>query len=354
MAQFPTPEAVDSARSPASSVPTAQESELDVVVVIVSYKSARLTINSISSLQEERRTPGLRTRVIVVDNASGDSEPIAQAIAEHDWSPWVSLISAPRNGGFAYGNNLGFQQAYATGHPAYFYLLNPDTEVRAGVVGSLVRFLEAHREVGIAGSGIDNADGTEWPIAFRFPSLMSELSGGLEFGLASRLLQRWEVPQRMSRRAQPVDWVSGASMMIRSSLLAAIGGLDEHYFLYFEETDFCFRARQAGFPTWYVPEGRVMHLEGQSTQVNDRSSRRRRLPAYWFESRRRYFARSLGIRLAIAADIIAVLAHCLGTLKRIALGRARTAVPCFVRDLVRHSVVWPANRQLPPVRSFRP
>jgi N-acetylglucosaminyl-diphospho-decaprenol L-rhamnosyltransferase len=143
-------------------------------------------------------------------------------------------------------------------------------------------------------------------------------------------------------------------MMIRPALFAAIGGLDENYFLYFEETDFCFRARRAGFSTWYVPESRVMHLEGQSTQVNQRNVQPRRRPAYWFESRRRYFAMSLGIGRAMVIDIVALLAHSLGLLKRLAVGKMRTGTPYYIRDLIRHSVLWRNNRSFPPVCGFRP
>jgi N-acetylglucosaminyl-diphospho-decaprenol L-rhamnosyltransferase len=329
-------------------------SDLDVVVIIVTYKSAQLTINSITSIQAERSTPGLRIRVIVVDNASGDLDAIAQASEVNGWSSWVTLLPAPRNGGFGYGNNLAIRHAYQESAPNYFFFLNPDTEVRAGAIGSLVRFLEDHPDVGVAGSGIENPDGTDWSTAFRFPTLLSELSAGLETAIATRFLRRWEVPQRMSKQSQPIDWVSGASMMIRPALLAAIGGLDENYFLYFEETDFCFRARRAGYSTWYVPESRVMHIEGQSTKVNERNVRPRRFPAYWFESRRRYFAVNLGVGRAIVIDIVALFARSLGFLKRLAVGKMHTATPHFIRDLIRHSVLWPNNRNFPPVRSFRP
>jgi len=189
-------------------------------------------------------------------------------------------------------------------------------------------------------------------MAFRFPTLLSELASGLEFGLVSRVLRRWVVARRMTQTTQPVDWICGASMMIRPALFAAIGGLDENYFLYFEETDFRRRAKRAGFSTWYVPESRVMHITGQSTKVTDPRIGPKRLPAYWFESRRRYFGVTFGIRHAMVIDIVATLAYSLGWLKRIAL--RRTTVPHFVRDLAQHSVLWPKNRDFPAVRCFRP
>src|ERR1700730_8257699 len=328
--------------------------ELDVAVVIVSYKSAQLAVNCILSIQPERQTPGLRIRVIVVDNASGDLETIARAVEAHDMSSWVTLIAAPTNGGFAYGNNLGIARAYRDGPPSYLYLLNPNTEVRPGAIGSLAFFLEEHPDVAIGGSGIENPDGSDWPIAFRFPTILSEVSWGLELGLVAPLLRRWEVAKQMSKIPQPVDWICGAAMMIRPAVLAAIGGLDENYFLYFEETDLCFRARQAGFSTWYVPESRIMHIVGQSTKVNERTGRPKRLPAYWFESRRRYFAVNFGIGRAMAIDIAALWAHSIGWLKRIVLRRNHTIVPHLIRDLFRHSVLWKSNRRFPPFRGFQP
>jgi GT2 family glycosyltransferase len=319
---------------------------LDIVVVIVTYKSAQLTIEAVRSLLTERATPGLSVRVVVVDNASGDLPEIARVVEDCDWSSWVALVQAPRNGGFAYGNNLGIEHAYASRTPSYVYLLNPDAQVRPGAIGSLVRFLEAHPEVGIAGGSFENLDGSDWPIAFRFPNLIGELAQGLEFGVATYLLERWVTVRHMTKANQPVDWISGAAVMIRPEVLAAIGGLDENYFLCFEETDFCRRARSAGFPTWYVPESRVMHIGGFSTNPT-----RGRLPPHWFEARRRYYVVSFGILHSMAIDVVSVIAHCLGSLKRIIQRRHHATVPYFIRDLVRHSVLWKRNRNIPPVRS---
>jgi len=326
--------------------------ELDIAVVIVTYKCAALTLESLKSVNAERAAAEVRIRAIVVDNASGDTKALADAIESNDWSSWVTLVTAPRNGGFAYGNNVGIERAYQSAAPAYVYLLNPDAQVRSGAIGALARFLEAHPQVGIAGSSFETLDGNDWPFAFRFPGLMSELLQGMEIGALIRLFNRWVVARPMSRVTQPTDWICGASMMIRPSVLAGIGGMDENYFLYFEETDFCYRAKQAGFATWYVPDSRVMHIIGQTTTVTDISAGPRRLPGYWFESRRRYFAVTYGIGKAVAIDVAALIANSVGLIKRLALRRQR--VPHFVRDVIRHSVLWPRNRIFPAVRCFRP
>jgi GT2 family glycosyltransferase len=127
--------------------------------------------------------------------------------------------------------------------------------------------------------------------------------------------------------------------------------LDERYFLYFEETDFCFRAKKAGFATWYVPESRVMHISGQSTKVDERKALPKRLPEYWFESRRRFFVVSYGIRQAILIDCVAIIAHALGLVKRSLQMRLDGAIPHFLADLVRHSVLRSHNRRLEPAQT---
>ena len=327
---------------------------IDVAISIVSYRSAALTIACLHSIDAERSTPGVTIRVIVVDNASGDAPAIAESIEANSWSSWITLVTAPRNGGFGYGNNLAFRHAHRDGRPDYFHLLNPDTVVRRGAIGALVQFLELHPEAGIAGGSFENSDGSEWPIAFRFPSLLSEIEGGLKFGLATRVLRRWVVPVEMGTEPQAIDWVPGASMMIRPTVLDAIGGFDENYFLYFEETDFCFRARKAGFSTWYVPASRVMHIAGQSTKVTERNAPPRRLPPYWFESRRRYFVTTYGTAYATAVDAAALLANAAGALKRVFQRRTDRKIPRFIMDLAHHSTLWPRNRRLASAKPHTP
>lgn len=318
---------------------------VDVAVIIVTYRSASLTIACLRSLQTERSDPALRISAVVVDNASGDLAEITAAVEGQRWSSWVTLLEAPQNGGFAYGNNLGIERAYRIGTPSYLFLLNPDTEVRAGAIAALVQFLEAHPEAGIAGPSFETGAGSDWKIAFRFPTLLGELEQGLQLGVATRLLGRWAVVRYMGEHREAVDWISGSSMMIRPEVFAAVGGLDENFFLFFEETDLCRRARSAGYTTWYVPESRVMHIGGATTKTQTR------LPPCWFESRRRYFAVTHGLARAMLIDLVAVSAHLLGAAKRLVQGRQHGGRPRFIRDLLHHSVLWRRNRDIPPARS---
>lgn len=328
--------------------------DLDVAVIIVTYKSAQLTIDCLQSVERELLAPGLRIRCVIVDNASGDSPAIAQAISARGWGRWARLVTADRNGGFAYGNNLGVRAVYESGPPDYLHLLNPDTVLRPGAIEALVRFLQANPGVGVAGGIFENADASEWAIAFRFPSAMGEVVQGLQWGLATRLFARWSVPMQMGSQPQPVDWVSGASMMVRRTVLDAIGGLDEGFFLYYEETEFCFRVKAAGHAVWYVPQSRVMHIAGQSTKVTERGAATRRLPGYWFESRTRYYALTHGLAYAVAADAAALVCGWVGGLKRKLQSRSPAEVPHFLRDLAAHSLFWRRNRRVQSLRAVVP
>jgi len=326
---------------------------ISVVVAIVNYRSAQLTLRALSSLRGEAAQPSLALRAIVVENDSGDADVLSRELPRR-FGDFASLVLSPSNGGFGAGNNLAIRHAFAQGRaPDYVLCLNPDTEVRPGGVLELVRFMEQHPQAGLAGSRFEHVDGSEWPIAFRFPSVFSEVEGGCVLGVVSRLLSGHAVARQMGPEPAQVDWLPGAAMLIRRSVLERIGGFDESYFLYFEETDLCKRARAAGFETWHVPQSRVMHIRGQSTGVTVLNERPKRLPAYWFESRRRYYRKNHGLNYAMWADLAALSAGCVGHAKRVLKGQPHT--PYWLRDLLAQSVVWPRNRsRLEPERCHAP
>jgi GT2 family glycosyltransferase len=310
-----------------------------LLIVIVNYKTAQLTLSCLRSLDTEARSlPGVR--VVVVENASGEEEVLARGIGEQGYSPWVDLVVAPRNGGFCYGNNLAIRPALKSEQPPqYVLLLNSDTEIFPGAVRSLLEFADAHPRAGIFGSSFTNPDGSPWPYAFRFITAWSELERGVQLGLLSRLLKNHAVPRTMGQEPAPVDWVAGASMLIRRQVFEAIGLMDEGYFLYFEEVDFCLRARRAGWPCWYVPQSRVMHIAGQSTGVSVRDRRPGRLPAYYFESRHRYFLKNFGPVHTLAADLAFGLGYASYRLRRWLQRKPDQDPQHLLADFWRHSTL---------------
>ena len=284
---------------------------MNLLIVIVNYRSAGLAIDCLRSLGPEvARAPG--SRAVVVENASGDDSAarLAAAIGENGWAPWAELAVAPRNGGFAAGNNVAIVPALASPRPPDFvWLLNPDTVVRPGALGELLGFLERRPDVGLAGSRLEHPDGTPQRSAFRFPTVLSELDAGLRLGPVSRLLGRHVLAPPVSDRECRVDWVAGASLLIRREVFEAVGVLDDGYFMYFEEVDFCLKANRAGWPCWYVPASRVVHLVGQSSGVTRAGDERKRRPRYWFEARRRYFLANHGRPKKLAADVTFALGY---------------------------------------------
>lgn len=316
----------------------------DVLVVIVNYRSAALTLRALASLETERAHPELRLRAVVVENDSGDAEALGRGIRER-FSDFAELVISPVNGGFGAGNNLGISTAIERGYAFdYVQLLNPDTEARPGAVLALARFLAAHPRAGLASGSFEHQDGTPWTIAFRFPSVAGEFEAGAKLGIVSRLLEGRAVPRSMGDSPAPIDWCAGASLMLRRQVLEQIGGFDEAFFLYYEEVDLCRRIRAAGWECWYVPESRVMHVRGQSTGVTALDQKPRRLPGYWFESRRRYFLKHHGRGYTALADLAALAGNTLGALKERLRGQPRT--PFFLRDLLAHSAIGPRG-QLP-------
>lgn len=323
----------------------------DVLVVIVNYRSASLALRCLASLADEARDAQIGISSVVVENASGDEAELARGIGER-FSHFARLVVSPENGGFGAGNNLGVRVAHEAGlRFDYVHFLNPDTEVRPGAVRALVQFLEANQRAGLASGSFEHATGALWPIAFRFPSALGELESACGLGLVSRLLRDHVVARTMGAAPEPIDWCSGASMMVRREVLERVGGFDEAFFLYFEEIDLCRRLRAAGWESWYVPESRVMHVRGQSTGVTRLDQRPKRLPRYWYESRRRYFVKHHGQAYSALADLAFVLGRGVGTLRDTVKRVPRT--PRLVRDLVETSTLRGRNRQaLPPARCY--
>lgn len=313
-----------------------------LIVVIVNYRTPDLTIDCLRSLVSEVRSlPG--TRVIVSDNDSGDGsvEKIGTAIETEGWGDWVSLMPLERNGGFAFGNNAVIRPILqSTNPPPYFLLLNPDTIVRPGALQALIDFMDEHPNVGIAGSRLEEPDGTPQCSAFRFHTVFSELDSGLNLGIVSKLLSRWVVWPPIPEEVSQTDWVAGASMIIRREVFEAVGLMDEEYFMYYEEMDFCLQAKKAGWSCWYVPQSRVVHLVGQSSGVTDTKRPPKRRPQYWFDSRRRYFLKNYGWLYTALADAIWASSFALWRLRRAIQGKPDTDPPQVLSDFLRNSVFF--------------
>ncbi len=276
----------------------------------------------------------------MVENASGDSKVLKEAITANDWARWCTFLDLPENKGFAAGNNaaLEFMNSSRKNYE-YYLLLNPDTIARENALESLLRFMETSPKCGIAGSRLEDPDGTVQRSAFRFPSIASEFEEAARIGMLSKVLQRWIVAPESPQQDAKVDWVAGASMLIRREVIEQIGLLDDRFFMYYEEVDFCKRASTQGWECWYVPASRVVHLVGQSSGVTNKNAAQRRRPRYWFESRRRYFERHLGSAGAVLADLAWLAGYLLNAMKCLILSRPLNMPEYIARDLIDNSII---------------
>ncbi len=307
-----------------------------IYTVIVNYRTAELTLDCLSALAPEvQNLPGYHVTVVDGGSADGSVERLTKAVRSEGWGGWCEVLPLEENRGFAAGNNAAIRSSLAGAQPpAYIWLLNPDTVVRPGAVRELVNFLERNLSIGIVGSRLEDANGTPQRSAFRFPTVAGEFEGGARFGPISRLFPSKVVAPPVQDNSHPTDWVCGASMMIRREVFESIGLLDEGYFLYYEETDFCLRARRAGWLCWYVPASHVIHLVSKSTGINDPNQR---IPMYWLSSRYRYFRANHGLVYTWLANLAGLVGHVAWWLRVKMTGKPAQVPSHFLRDFFRYN-----------------
>jgi N-acetylglucosaminyl-diphospho-decaprenol L-rhamnosyltransferase len=232
----------------------------DLSIVILSWNVADLLAGCLRSLPEAAGEWWARSEVTVVDNASSDG---SAEIVRRDF-PGVRLAALPANLGFSRGNNLGIREARGK----YIFLLNPDTVAHPGSIATLVDYMEAHPEVGVAGPRLLNPDGTLQPSRRRFPTPATALAESTPLQRwfeSSRLLRDFYMLDRPDGEAQQVGWLSGAALMCRREALGQAGAFDPGYFMFSEEVDLCRRVNDAGWSVVYVPQAEITHYGGQST-----------------------------------------------------------------------------------------
>jgi GT2 family glycosyltransferase len=316
-----------------------------VAVVIVNYRTADLVRKCLASLAPEiAAMPGSCARVVDNDSGDGSAEALSRFIADQGYGGWASLVASPSNGGFSTGNNVALRPLLASGEHDAYLLLNPDAFVLPGALAALVARMERDPSIGIVGSRLEDLDGTVQRSAFRFPWAGSELERSISLGPVTRLLHGWAISIPPSDTAHPCDWVAGASMLVRRGAIEKAGLMDEGYFLYFEEVDFCLQVSRAGFSCWHEPLSRVVHLEGQSTGVTSSHNAQRRLPRYWFDSRRRFFLKNYGPARTAAADASFILGRLLGSpgrlARRLLTGKLDEVPAALLADFTRNSVFF--------------
>jgi N-acetylglucosaminyl-diphospho-decaprenol L-rhamnosyltransferase len=228
-------------------------SSIPLSVVIVTHNGRELALRTLESAFEA--AAGLNVEWVIVDSGSTDGTPDA---IEDRW-PDLSVLRLA-NVGFAAANNVGFKAA----HGRYLLALNPDTEIRSGTFAELLDIMDAEPQIGAASVIQEKEDGTLQPSIRRDPSVGRALSEALWLRALPGLSfwQEQQMQPEAYERDHAVDWVVGAFLLLRRDVIDAVGGFDERFFMYSEETDLCRRIRDAGWQVRHLPSMRILHYGG--------------------------------------------------------------------------------------------
>lgn len=309
-----------------------------LAIVMVNYQTVSHVLHAMEALRQQRST-AMPFEVIIVDGASGDgsAEQLHTYFSSASWREWVTVLPLQLNGGFGWANNQAILQLLQRDEPPdYIHLLNPDAIVEPGAVVTLLEAIRANPAIGAVGSQLLGATGQLSGSVFRFPSIGREFVRGCGFarlgtllGIAPMLIDRLDIG--------PAEWLTGASVMIRSAALRETGLFDDGFFLYFEEVELMYRMRKAGWHMQFVPESRVTHIGGASTGVASGGEiTNRPYPVYHFASRRRYFTVTGGVVGLLAANLSWLTGLAINALARPLVGRRGERVPSELSMTLRH------------------
>jgi len=317
----------------------ARTTDTEVAVIVVNYGTAALTIAAVESVLA-RDHGGRGVEIHVVDNASpgDDAEVLARAHEDRGWVGRVTLWPETENHGFGRGNNLILHHLSERDKPpVYAFLLNPDAALENEAIDILAAALEANLDAAAAGAGISFPDGSPAVACFRFPTLIRELVTTINFGPLEKLLPsgRTSLPPDWTG---PIDWVAGASVLMRLDHLSEVGFFDPDFFLYYEEVELMWRLRRAGYRALYVPQARVTHIAGAATQVASHDKRAKPSPAFVYESWRMYYVKSHGRLYALTLAFLKFPAAWISKILSRMRGDPSILPARFSRDHWRHVV----------------
>ncbi len=313
---------------------------MKLAVIILNFRTPDMTVDAITASVAALVHVPFEWSITVVDNDSGDgSEDKLRAAClqkqQENTQGWdrIEVLQSGNNGGFGAGNNVGIRHVMMRDDELeYIYILNSDAFPEEKALVELVTFLDSNADYGIAGSYIFGTDGEPHITAFRFPTIQGELEGAIRLGLVTRLFKNHVVPIGIPETSIDVDWLAGASMLMRVDMIHQIGLFDETFFLYFEETDLCLRAHRKGWRTRYILDSRVAHVGSASTGMK----KWERIPGYWLDSRRHYFTKNHGRMYFAIATMAKLVGRFVWKLRCSISSKVDQEPKGFGRDIISH------------------
>lgn len=263
---------------------------VDTAIVIVNYQTAGMLIDCISKMLDTIDFKSVA--ICIVDNFSNDGsyETIKDWVEDKQLSENVLLVRAATNGGFSAGNNIGIKAISAK----YYLLLNSDAYIKQSSIDRLKKTFTLDPKIGLASPRLTWEDGTPQESTFNFFHPITEFVHQANTGVISSRLQKYVVAEAVNATARVVPWTSFACVMISSECIAKVGYLDEGFFMYFEDVEYCDRMRRTGFKVFHNPTASAVHLRGGSSSVKKNIARKKRLPKYYYQSRSRFYFKKYG------------------------------------------------------------
>ena len=238
---------------------------LDLSICIVNWNAESFLVDCLNSILKAQ--PTLDYELVVVDNASTD-----QSVRRvKDLFPQVHLIVSEKNGGFAAANNLALKEAAGR----HLLLLNPDTLVMPRSLEAMVEFMDSNQEAGACGCRLFHPETGRVEASARprvtLPALLWHLSYLDLLFPASRVFNKYRLTYLSASKPQPVDWITGACLMVRNKIFRDVGSLDENMFMYWEDAEWCYRMKRAGWDIYYLPLVKIAHYRGQSSRMRTKT-----------------------------------------------------------------------------------
>ena len=284
-------------------------------IVVINFRTPGLVRNCLAALGDQLEEND--ARVAVVDNFSNDgsAEEIAAWLTTGElWKGRCFLIRSPSNAGFSGGNNIGID-AFDADH---ILLLNSDTLVRPGALAAMLDASAREKDAGIIAPRLEDEDGTPQISAFRFHSLLSEFLGAAQTAPFDRLFHFAVVYPPVPEARIDCDWASFACVLIKRAAIDDAGLMDDGYFMYFEDADYCRALKKKGWRVVYDPSARVVHLRGGSSPVKSSMKAKKRPPAYYYAARTRYFRKWYGPLGHVAANVFWLAGRAVARLRALA------------------------------------
>jgi hypothetical protein len=259
------------------------------------------------------------------DSQDGSADVLEAAILRKGYERWAGVLRLSANRGFSAGNNAALRLAWRRQECDTFLLLNSDAQLRPGALAALLACARDHPDAGLVGPRLEFPDGTRQVSCFRDVSPLSELLSAAATGPLARLVRGCEVPISNPRPGDMIDWLSFACVLIRREVLSDVGLLDERYFMFYEDVDFCRRARRAGWRLVHCAAASVVHLQGASTPSSlpaaSLARRPPRRPRCYYASRARYLATNYGVGGLWLANLLWWLGRSISWLRERAGGK---------------------------------